>query len=176
MQVCSRRKAWRNGKRTCHSQIHYFFFSWCSASVIWQVSMASVSSSSLLSKAVRQQYMCLPQGNKCLVTYIWIDGTGEGLRNKTRTLDSEPQCIDGALPLYSLSFVLSRIQDSGMFICNLCTETGWIYRNSQKIPLITLFWTVWQWPVTFNSSWRGVIVKMGWAFYTTSWCDFKDIS
>ncbi|XP_007577329.1 glutamine synthetase-like [Poecilia formosa] len=56
--------------------------------------MASVSSSSLLNKAVRQQYMGLCQGGKCQVTYIWVDGTGEGLRNKTRTLDSEPTCIE----------------------------------------------------------------------------------
>lgn len=59
--------------------------------------MASVSYSSLLNKAVRQQYMNLPQGSKCQVTYIWIDGTGEGLRNKTRTLDSEPLDINGKL-------------------------------------------------------------------------------
>lgn len=57
--------------------------------------MATVSSSSLLNKAVRQQYMNLPQGGKCQVTYIWVDGTGEGLRNKTRTLDSEPTSIEG---------------------------------------------------------------------------------
>lgn len=57
--------------------------------------MASVSHSSLLNKAVRQQYMSLPQGHKCQVTYIWIDGTGEGLRNKTRTLDFEPTSISG---------------------------------------------------------------------------------
>lgn len=113
------------------------FFSRCSACVTWQVSMASVSSSSRLSKAVRQQYMSLPQGNKCLVTYIWIDGTGEGLRNKTRTLDSEPESIDGALPLFF--FFLSRIQDSGMFICNLCTETSWTYRNRVKRFLSEFF-------------------------------------
>ncbi|XP_044029541.1 glutamine synthetase-like [Siniperca chuatsi] len=56
--------------------------------------MASVSNSSRLNKTVRQQYMSLPQGEKCQVTYIWIDGTGEGLRNKTRTLDSEPKSIE----------------------------------------------------------------------------------
>ncbi|XP_023255696.1 glutamine synthetase-like isoform X1 [Seriola lalandi dorsalis] len=59
-----------------------------------QVDMASVSPSSRLNKAVRQQYMSLPQGDKCQVTYIWIDGTGEGLRNKTRTLDKEPESIE----------------------------------------------------------------------------------
>nr|XP_020474483.1 glutamine synthetase-like isoform X1 [Monopterus albus] len=56
--------------------------------------MAAVSPSSHLSKAVRQQYMSLPQGETCQVTYVWIDGTGEGLRSKTRTLYSEPKSIE----------------------------------------------------------------------------------
>ncbi|XP_078142460.1 glutamine synthetase-like isoform X1 [Centroberyx gerrardi] len=56
--------------------------------------MASVSVSSRLNKGLRQHYLSLPQGDECQVTYIWIDGTGEGLRNKTRTLEREPQTID----------------------------------------------------------------------------------
>lgn len=55
--------------------------------------MATVSVSSLLNKALRQHYLALSQGAQCQVTYIWIDGCGEGLRNKTRTLEKEPKII-----------------------------------------------------------------------------------
>ncbi|KAH0615525.1 hypothetical protein JD844_004897 [Phrynosoma platyrhinos] len=56
-----------------------------------EITIMSVSHSSKLNKGVRDQYMKLPQGKKVLVTYIWIDGTGEGLRCKTRTLNKEPK-------------------------------------------------------------------------------------
>ncbi|NWQ77626.1 GLNA synthetase, partial [Columbina picui] len=42
----------------------------------------SVSHSSRLNKLVREQYMRLPQDGLVQVTYVWIDGSGEGVRCK----------------------------------------------------------------------------------------------
>jgi len=63
---------------------------------VWVKTMAT-STSSKLSKAVKQHYMELPQGDKVQAMYIWIDGSGEGLRCKTRTLDCEPKTIEGKM-------------------------------------------------------------------------------
>lgn len=46
------------------------------------------------SKEVMSKYMELPQGNRVQVTYIWIDGTGQGLRAKTRTIEAKPTKIE----------------------------------------------------------------------------------
>ncbi|PIO24037.1 hypothetical protein AB205_0163850 [Aquarana catesbeiana] len=54
----------------------------------------SVSHSSRLNNGVREQYMKLPQAGMVQVTYVWIDGTGEGIRCKTKTLDYEPKSIE----------------------------------------------------------------------------------
>uniref|UniRef100_UPI003AAB55F8 glutamine synthetase-like n=1 Tax=Centroberyx gerrardi TaxID=166262 RepID=UPI003AAB55F8 len=51
--------------------------------------MSVLSESPRLNKAARQHYLSLAKGAVCLVTYIWIDITGD-LQCKTKTLDTEP--------------------------------------------------------------------------------------
>lgn len=47
---------------------------------------------SATNKAVLQRFLDLPQpDNKVLVTYLWIDGSGENVRSKTMTVDFEPK-------------------------------------------------------------------------------------
>jgi len=43
-----------------------------------------------MNKAMLDRYLTLPQGDRIQCMYVWIDGTGENLRCKTRTVDEDP--------------------------------------------------------------------------------------
>lgn len=49
-----------------------------------------------LNKTVLLKYLSLPQGEKVQCMYVWIDGSGENLRAKTKTVFSEPKSPAGA--------------------------------------------------------------------------------
>ncbi|XP_065584223.1 glutamine synthetase-like, partial [Artemia franciscana] len=58
----------------------------------WNNGPVTAGYSAATNKAVLDRYLNLSQpDNKILATYIWIDGTGEFIRNKTRTLDFHPK-------------------------------------------------------------------------------------
>merc|ERR1712096_254403 len=52
------------------------------------------------SKIVLEKYLSLPQGSRVQATYIWIDGTGQGIRSKTKTLETKPGKVED-LPVWN---------------------------------------------------------------------------
>lgn len=55
-----------------------------------------MSPNALIDKTIFERYVSLPQpDNKIIATYMWIDGTGEDLRCKSRTLDAVPKSPKG---------------------------------------------------------------------------------
>lgn len=51
--------------------------------------------SAALNKEAMTKYYDLPDEKLVQAMYIWIDGTGEGLRCKTKTLDFVPKTHEG---------------------------------------------------------------------------------
>ncbi len=58
--------------------------------------MQNQGPSQTLNKVALSKYLALEQpDNQVQVMYIWIDGTGENLRAKTKTMSFEPQKPEG---------------------------------------------------------------------------------
>jgi len=45
-------------------------------------------------KSVAAKYMALPSNNIIQAEYVWIDGSGENLRSKTRSLPTLPKKVE----------------------------------------------------------------------------------
>ena len=62
--------------------------------------MSSVEKPAYTNKAVLEKYLSLPQGPRVCATYVWIDGSGEGMRSKVKCLDSKPSKVED-LPVWN---------------------------------------------------------------------------
>merc|ERR1712137_1173562 len=61
---------------------------------------SAMSNTSNTNKAVLEKYLSLPQGSRVCATYVWIDGSGEGMRSKVKCLDSKPSKVED-LPIWN---------------------------------------------------------------------------
>jgi len=59
-----------------------------------------VNVNAAINRTVYEYYMTLPQGNRTQAMYIWIDGSGEFLRSKTKTLEFVPKTPE-ELPIWN---------------------------------------------------------------------------
>merc|ERR1712209_340819 len=73
-------------------------------------------------KTVLDKYMKLDQGTRVQALYIWIDGTGEGLRSKTKTLEEYPNSV-ADLPIWNyMAPHATRLR--GPTLTPICTQSS----------------------------------------------------
>jgi len=60
----------------------------------------NLGSGIMTNKVILDKYMAIPQTKGCQAMYIWIDGSGENVRAKTKTLEAAPKSIK-ELPIWN---------------------------------------------------------------------------
>ena len=50
-----------------------------------------------VNKSITNNMLEIPQGDRVMVEYVWIDGTGEAMRSKCKTLEFVPKEAKGKL-------------------------------------------------------------------------------
>lgn len=69
-----------------------------------------LSPNALIDKSIFDRYANLPAfEDRVIATYIWIDGTGEDVRAKDRTLDHSPKTPKGILIAEASSQLASHL-------------------------------------------------------------------
>lgn len=97
---------------------------------------------SLLDKRVTEHYLSLPQpDDKVQAMYVWVDGTGEALRSKTRTLDFVPKTIQ-ELPVWNFdgsSTGQAEGSNSDVYLHPVAMFRDPFRRNNNKLVLCETF-------------------------------------
>ena len=101
------------------------------------MSLLENSPNAKMNKTVLDRFLTLPQPeNKVQAEYIWIDGTGENIRAKTKTLNCVPKSISGKTML--LLFVCTTIVCVCACVCAVSYTHLDVYKRQIYIMLIII--------------------------------------